>query len=450
MIKPKNVSGFFRKDYCNFASYDNQRKIASLIDGLKNSGRKVIFSTRHINIAKDMKVSVFANATSLDSKYIHGPTALEDVITNMTQQFTGSNNISWFSPQSNFGTRLLPAASSSRYIFLRETELTEMIYNRLDDMVLKPQLFEGDQVEPKFYVPIIPMLLINGSLGTTPGFKQYIFPRNPKTIISHLKSYCQDGKPVNWNIPYWNGFKGKVIKGVTDKQWIMEGVLEIKNTSTIEITELPLGYTQKKYCAILDDLEKDKIITSYQDLCDTKKDIPHFVIKMERKNLEGKTVPEMIKLLKLQTTMSETYFAYNEFGKIEEFQNIDEIMDRYIKVRLEYYGLRKIKQLQKLENELDIIKGRIKFINLIITKSIVIDKLKDSEIGDILSNNKIVTVDDSYEYLLSMAIRSLTPERQEALGKNKLSKEVEIETLRSTTEKSLWLQELKALEKKLP
>lgn len=450
LAPPKKVSTFFKTDYCNFSSYDNQRKIASLIDGVKNSGRKIILASKSINMTKDIKVSNFANMVALTSNYIHGPTSLEDVAVNMTQQFTGTNNLSWFSPQANFGTRLLPVASATRYIFLRETPWLSTIYNKEDDVILEPQIFEGGRVEPKFYVPIIPMLLVNGSTGTTPGFKQAILPRDVKKIINHLKDYCQD-KPLtkHWEIPSWNGFKGTVKQGITSKQWLVDGIAVIKNTSTVEVVELPYDYTQKKYVGILNDLEDVKAITSYQNLCDTKKDIPLFQLKFERKNLDGLTPEKLIALLKLRTTVSETYFAYNEFGRIEEFEGIGQIMERYISVRESYYEKRKARQLLDLEVEKNIIISRIAFVGLVVSRTLKLESATDDEIAACLSSNSIVKVEGGYDYLLSMAIRSITPIGKEQLEKKLIDKQAEIDLLRTTSVKQIWLQELKILERKI-
>jgi len=445
----KTVSGFFKVDYCNFSSYDNQRKIASLIDGVKNSGRKIILASKKINMSKDIKVSNFANMVALESNYIHGPTSLESVTVNMAQQFTGTNNLSWFSPQSNFGTRLLPEASATRYIFLRETKWLSSIYNKEDDAILAPQIFEGGAVEPKFFVPIIPMLLVNGSTGTTPGFKQVILPRDVNKIIEHLKAYCQSKPDVNWQTPSWNGFKGTVKQGVTPKQWIVDGIVEIKNTSTVDVTELPFDYTQKKYVEILDELEESKIITSYQNLCDTKKDIPLFQIKFERKNLDGKTQEQLIQILKLRTTVSETYFAYNELVRIEEFDGIDSIMNRYIQVRELYYEKRKKQQLKDLEFEKNVIIGRIAFIDLVIARELKLESASDTEIETCLNSKSITKVEGSYDYLLSMAIRAITPVGRVQYEKKLTEKQLEIDTLLSTEVKQIWLQELKLLERKI-
>lgn len=445
----KTISGFFKKDYCNFSSYDNQRKIASLMDGLKNSGRKIIFSTKNIGVAKDIKVSTFANMVALDSNYIHGPISLEGVLVNMAQRFTGSNNLSWFSPQSNFGTRLLPKASAGRYIFLREATYLSTLYNKADDLILENQVFEGARVEPKFYIPIIPVLFVNGNLGTTPGFKQLILPRDPNKIIKYLKETCQNKATDNsWVMPYWNGFRGTVKQGATSKQWIIDGVFEIKNTSTVEITELPVNYTQSDYVKVLDELEDNKLISSYQDLSDTKKDIPHFVVKMERKKLEEHGEESLIKLLKLRTTVSETYFAFNEENKIQEFEDVNEMMAQYIRVREDHYEKRKVAQLEIMKTEKAILEGKLMFVELVKSEKIDLVKMSDADIKEVLESNNVIKFDNDYDYLLSLSVKSVRNDSSKF--KDQIAtKQKEIEVLSNTAIHQIWLEELKLLERKI-
>lgn len=446
----KQVSQFFRRDYCNYASYDNQRKISSLMDGLKNASRKALFAAKNSNISDDTKVDQFTNTAANKAMYIHGPGSLANVVVGMTQQYTGSNNISWFKPEANFGTRLLPTASSSRYIFLKELPITDMIYPKQDDDALISQVFENVMIEPKYFIPIIPMLFVNGDDGVTPGFRQYILARDPKAIITYLKSVCQNKTAKNdWVTPFWNGFKGTVESGATDSQWLIKGVVNIKNTSTVEITELPIGYSHAKYLKVLDDLEEKKAISSYQDLCDTKKDTPNFIVKFERKVLDGMTENDVLQYLKLIRTVSETYTAFNELGRIEAFSNIQEMMDRYVKVRLSYYDIRKSHQLNAIQNDIDVVQFKISFIEMVLSGEIDFKKHSEDDIKQILSKKTIKLINDSYDYLLDMSIRTLTESRLKQLIEKKSKLIEDRKMLEDKDIKDIWLAELKELERRL-
>ena len=86
----------------------------------------------------------------------------------------------------NFGTRSVQEASAPRYIFANGSKEFFELFKYEDDNILESQKFEGNKIEPKFYVPTLPMILINGSEGVSSGFAQKILPRNPENIKKYL------------------------------------------------------------------------------------------------------------------------------------------------------------------------------------------------------------------------------------------------------------------------
>ena len=121
------LSEFFKHEYCDYASYDNYRKIGSCIDGLKPSSRKCIYSIIKRNITNPKKVSQLKSDAASDTQYLHGDTALEGVIVGLAQDFTGSNNIPLLQREGSFGTRLIPAAAAGRYIFTCKEKYLDLI-----------------------------------------------------------------------------------------------------------------------------------------------------------------------------------------------------------------------------------------------------------------------------------------------------------------------------------
>ena len=183
-MKIKSVQDFFENEYVNQASYDNLRKIASCIDGLKNSSRKVICTTIDKNISENLKISQFSNKAAEYCEYLHGD--LSPVVTNLAKDFSGTNNLPLLFKKGNFGTRLSNEASASRYIFARKSDNLDTLFVKDDNSILVEQYFEGSKIEPKFYVPSLPILLINGSEGISSGFAQKILTRDVKEIKKYL------------------------------------------------------------------------------------------------------------------------------------------------------------------------------------------------------------------------------------------------------------------------
>ncbi len=279
-LQSRKTSEFFNSEYINWASYDNLRKIASLVDGQKNAARKVLWFIQQKNQKQEIKVSQLDSKVAEATEYLHG--SMEGVIVNLAQDYTGTNNINLLYPEGNFGTRLVPEASASRYIYTYGTKEFFEMFNKEDTNILEHQNFEGHQIEPKFLLPKLPLLLINGSEGISSGFAQKILPRNPKEIEKYIKYYLTHPeapvKPFK-NKPWFRGFKGEVHPGEEKNQWIIEGAFEVKDT-TVTITELPIGYSLKSYKKVLDKIEDEKKIQSYKDY--SQEDF-HFVIKMDRK-----------------------------------------------------------------------------------------------------------------------------------------------------------------------
>src|SRR6056300_195934 len=162
------LENFFKEEYIDFSVYDNVRKLSSYIDGQKNASRKILHTVLQQNIDKFVKVSNLGPKVQDYSQYLHG--SLEGTIVNMTADYVGSgNNIPLLQGDGNFGSAFIPQAAATRYIFARQNEVIKDVFVKDDTVLLETQYFEGDKIEPKYYVPTIPMLLVNGSEGISIG-----------------------------------------------------------------------------------------------------------------------------------------------------------------------------------------------------------------------------------------------------------------------------------------
>ena len=156
---------FINNDLIHFSKYDNDRSIPNLVDGLKISLRKILYSAFKKKLTNEIKVAQFSGYVSEQSGYHHGEASLNGAIIGLAQNFVGSNNINLLDPKGQFGTRLLGGkdSASERYIFTQLNKLTRLIFPAEDDPILTYLNDDGTQVEPIYYVPIIPMILVNGS-----------------------------------------------------------------------------------------------------------------------------------------------------------------------------------------------------------------------------------------------------------------------------------------------
>ena len=434
------ISEFFNKDYVDQASYDNLRKIASLIDGQKNASRKILYTILEKNVKEKIKVSQLGSKVAEFAEYLHGN--LDGVIVNLGQDFPGTNNIPLLQKKGNFGTRFSQEASASRYIYTYGTDKFFEIFKKEDTAILKHQFFEGQQIEPMFYVPSLPILLINGSEGVSSGFAQKILPRNPEKIKQYITNTLS-GKSTRGDVftPYYEGFKGEITQGDNPAQWLISGVIKRIGINKVEILEVPIGYDLKSYISVLDDLEDRKVIQSYRDKSEDDKF--SFEVTIPSKSLKEWSDEEVLSQLKLVKKVTENYTVIDENNKIQVFDTAKEIVDKYISIKLEYMTKRKEYLIDKLKTEIEFDYSKYLFIKMIVENKLVVAKRKKEQIEkDLGKVEKILQKDESYDYLLNMNILSLTEERMTKLENDIKTKKSDLDSLIKKTIEQLWSEEI--------
>lgn len=441
----KPTTDFFNTEYCNYASYDNIRKIPSLVDGQKNAARKILWYIFQKNIntpAKEVKVSQLDSKVAEATEYLHG--SMAGVIVNLAQDYVGTNNINLLDPSGNFGTNLVPESSAARYIYTFGTPDMFNIFNHEDANILEHQEFEGHKIEPKFMLPKLPLLLINGSEGISSGYASKILPRNPLEIQKYIEYYLlhpnAPKKPFN-NKPFYRNFKGTIVQGDEKHKWEILGTF-IRNTNgTVKITELPVGTNLKQYIKTLEKLEDDKIIISYKDNTTEQFD---FDVKFNRKALKEISDEKLIQILKLRKKVSENYTVVDQFNKVQVFNNVAELMDAYVAVKREYIQKRKDDLIHVISQDIRVDVSKYVFIKSIIDQKLAINNRPIADVEkDISLIDKIIQRDDSYDYLLNMSVRTLTKERMQKLLQDIKNRKAQLDKVRKSSIEDMWISDLK-------
>lgn len=433
------ISEFFNKDYVDQASYDNLRKIASLVDGQKNASRKILHTILEKNIKTEIKVSQLGSKVAEFAEYLHG--SMDGVIVGLAQNFPGSNNIPLLVREGNFGTRFSNDASASRYIYTHGSSQFFELFNKDDVPILKKQFFEGVQIEPMFFVPSLPMLLVNGSEGVSSGFAQKILPRDSAKLKAYIKSSLSGENSRYKFEPFYQGFGGTIEQGDNPAQWLIKGNVVRKGINKVEIDQVPIGYDLKSYINVLDDLEDKKIIQSYRDK--SEDDNFKFEVTVPSKDLKNWNDEELLTKLKLIKKVSENYTVIDENNKIVVYSSAKEIIDHYIRVKMEYTDKRKVFQMQKIQDEISLDISKFTFIKMIVDNALIINKRKkDAIIKDLDKVDDILSRDGSYDYLLNMNIMSLTKERLDKLNADIKAKKASLKELSKTPIEQIWLNEI--------
>ena len=457
---------FIDREMIHFSKYDCERSIPSMVDGFKTSLRKILFCAFKKPLKTEIKVAQFSGYVSEHSCYHHGEMSLNKAIVGLAQEYMGSNNINSLLPNGQFGTRLEGGkdSASERYIFTLLNPITRFIFPKEDEHILNYLDDDGTMVEPEWYIPIIPMILVNGGKGIGTGFSYEGMSYNPTQIIDYLKYSIKKPEKTNKNKiqPYYEGFKGSITKIEEDK-FLFKGCYEIINYDTIKITELPIGTWTSDYKAYLETLIEDKtkagkkrdpIVKTYIDSCtDT---VVEFTVKLHvgklpdliSKNI-SKHINGLEKIFKLTTTKKTTnMYLFNKDQQLRKYNTVYNIIDEFIGIRLDAYKRRKEFIINMLEKELVLISNKARFIKENCDDIIDLRKKKKDVIIELLKsrNYDIINEDIDYKYLRKMPMDSVCEENVQALLKEKGCKENELDKVKETSIQKMWLRELRKLE----
>uniref|UniRef100_A0ACD5TW45 Uncharacterized protein n=1 Tax=Avena sativa TaxID=4498 RepID=A0ACD5TW45_AVESA len=509
-------SDFINKELILFSMADLERSIPSMVDGLKPGQRKILFCSFKRNFVKEAKVAQFIGYVSEHSAYHHGEQSLASTIVGMAQDFVGSNNINLLVPSGQFGTRNSGGkdAASARYIFTRLSPVTRLIFPKDDDVLLNYLNEDGQTIEPSWYMPIIPMALVNGGEGIGTGWSTFVPNYNPRDIIANLKRML-NGETVVPMIPWYKGFKGSLTETsskATGVTYTITGIIEEVDHTKLRITELPVRRWTVDYKDFLESMcpagtkekekekekGKDKNKEKNKDKDKEKEKEPPFLegmrsqcdhasvdfeLVLSEKNMDIAKQEGLEKKFKLTTTLGTTNMhLFDSDGKIRKYETPEDVLEEFFKLRFEFYGKRKEVMLENIGNELVKLDNKVRFILAVISGDIVVNNRKRAELFLELKQKKYkplpkkkvtaepvavgaTEVDEEndespveaaagvngsdYEYLLAMAIGTLTMEKVQELIAQQENLKDEVDRLRQTSPKDLWLRDLDALEKEL-
>jgi DNA topoisomerase-2 len=457
---------FINQEMIHFSTYDCARSIPNMVDGLKISLRKILFSAFKRKLTSEIKVAQFSGYVSEHSAYHHGEASLNGAIVNMAQNFVGSNNINLLEPNGQFGTRLHGGddSASERYIFTMLNPLTRFIFPEVDDPVLTYLDDDGTIVEPDFYVPIIPFALLNGISGIGTGFSCSIAPYNPTTIIHYLKAKLTnaDCSAIDF-VPYYEGFTG-TVRRIADQKYLVKGVYEKIAEDKIRITELPVGTWTMPYTSYLETLVDGAINAKtgkkspplIKDFTSVSTEVAvDFVVVFSRGQLaeleasiDENQCNGVEKLLKLTTTVSTTNMhMFNSECKLHKYADVNEIIDDFYGVRLGLYKKRKDSLIVDMEKRLVRLSNRAKYIQETLNGTIDLRRKTSQVVNDMLTEKGYAMIEGDFKYLVKMPMDSVTEENVASIMKEKEATETELAVLRKTSLEKMWLTELDSLEK---
>ena len=453
---------FMTREMKHFSIYDNQRSIANGMDGLKISLRKILFAAfKKGGLKTEIKVAQFSGYVSEHSGYHHGEASLNAAIIGMAQNFVGSNNINLFEPNGQFGCRLAGGkdSASERYIFTQLNPITRLIYRAEDDAVLEYLDDDGQLVEPTFYAPILPMVLVNGTKGIGTGFSTDIMCHNPLQIIDHIQAMLLQKPEAEWGPidPYYRGFKGSITaltsSSVSGGKFLIRGIHAVDATKKqVRVTELPVGHWTEDFKKHLESLIETGAIKDYVDMStDTVVDFTitfPATASMDTAIVDHGCCTAIEKLLKLYTTESTSNMhLFDSQDQLKKYGNVRDIVRDYYATRLNLYKKRKTHQLGAMAAELLLLSNKARYIQELLDGSIDLRRKRGDELTAMLQSKGYdhVEGDEQYKYLLKLPMDSVSEENVHKLLKEKGQKDAQHATLQGTGIEQLWLADLAEL-----
>jgi DNA topoisomerase-2 len=475
-----DISHFLNTEMIKFSLNDCKRSIPGMVDGLKESHRKTLFACFLRNLrytGKSLKVAQLSGYVAEHTAYHHGEQNLYDTITRMANAYPGSNNIPLLYRDGQFGTRLSGGkdAANARYIFTKLDALTRLLFRQEDDVLLERVVDDGDVVEPVFYVPILPTILINGcTVGIGTGWSCSVPCYNPIDLIASVKSWLdqdgvvlleEDGTTISLLPeihPWYRGFTGEIEQS-GDSRYTSWGNVSIeKNTKVVD--ELPIGLWTDNFKEFLDNLQEENVINKVKNYSTPTK--IRFVITESTEGIVCNK--ENLKLHKYIYTSNMVLFT--EKGVIKKYDSVDEIINAFCIIRLEYYMKRKRHIMGQLEEEIKFLGNKQRFLQEVMRGDVklfddkgktrtsrktidIFQELESRGYDKELKETKKTDEDDEddknngYDYLLRLQFRSITEEKILKL-KNDIESKIKIrDQLSATSEKQMWLKDLDEFEK---
>ena len=425
-----SITDFVNKDLIEFSMYDNVRSIPSAIDGLKPGQRKILYTALSSKLTRDVKVAQFAGDVAKLTEYRHGEQSLCETIVGMAQSYVGSNNIALLSPEGQFGTRLQGGkdAASPRYIYTKLSGIARKLFHPDDDPLLEYILEDGMTIEPVHYVPLLPLVLVNGCEGIGTGYSTTVLPHDPIAIARILRAKASGSNESEGALkPYHCDFTGDTLS-LGDGKWLFTGKIQYMSGNTYEITELPVGTWTETYKAHLEKMIQEELVRDYKEYhTDTT---VRFVVKGTEKltrilasGVSGTaadpgapsgtaSVSNLLTTFKLTSSKSENnMMLFNSSGKLQKYNTCEEIIDEFYKVRIAFYAKRKTELLKDITDKLDVANNKARFLAEVIEGTLVLAARKRADIeADLVSRNYGLS-GDSYSYLLNMSLTTLTTEK---------------------------------------
>jgi DNA topoisomerase-2 len=429
---------FFSSAFKEFSLYDNVRSIPCLFDGLKPSQRKAVYGVQlRGENAAEIQVERLAAQIAASTDYHHGTGSMESTVIGMANAYAGTNNMNLFLPIGQFGSRLTKESAAGRYIFTKFGPNFRQLFKKEDDSILENILVDGEKIEPKHYLPLLPMMLINGAQGTGTGHACLIMNYHPEQVRDAMIKVLSGKKLRDMELtPWFNGFKGTVARNQETGQVVVTGVMEVVNSTTIRISEIPVGTYLDQYKDHLIKLEDAGFIKDFEDR--STEEGFDFVVTVPR-STTALDEDELYKKFKLVSRDTENFTLWNTAGVLQRFESAEQVVTEFTTWRLGQFEVRRQKLIADTTDSIDWASQKIRFIKFYLKNTALFKNTGKKELVELLVENEF----PDYDRLLSMQMWNLTKDRIAELEKELDELRAYLAKLEADTAGEMFKRELK-------
>ena len=501
---PLSLSLFVDEQLIIYHKMTLRRALPNMYDGFKEGPRKVFYGISNEPKARKHPLNLEMLAGSIKSLtgYHHGAVSLYDTIIGMAQGFVGANNVPLLCNAGMYGSRKNGGddAAAPRYIATAIEEVARSIFREEDEPLYTQSVEDSEKVEYQMYMPVVPIILINGAEGIASGYSTRIEKFNPDHLVERMVWWIDsDGTRESLDefellTPWYRGWTGtpeflqrsSTNKGYepwdpsSDKKpiaWLSKGTLTEGKKGWWHITELPIGMWTYKLTEWLDYFSEgtppekkkwkkiDRCILDVRDRSESDNSVS-FDFKPTKDFIPDMTIANNFKILQKTHSLTNMH-VIDENGYPRKYKCAEDLLHDFCIKRLEYYGLRKQYWIEKWGKELERENNRYKYVKLVADGKLKLNqklaKVEEDMLAAGLKKLKPInetstkkvdsegvdeeaedTTKATFKYLLMMPTISCTSEKMAAIKKKMDEIQAKIDDYTNKTPGDLWKIDLKA------
>ncbi len=425
-IVPINIEDELKTAYIDYSmSVIVSRALPDVRDGLKPVHRRVLYGMMELGLSynKPFKKSARIVGEVLGKYHPHGDASVYDTMVRLAQEW--SMRYPLVDGQGNFGSMDGDSPAAMRYTEARLRRIADEMLEDIDKETVDFQLnFDDSLQEPTVLPTKFPNLLVNGASGIAVGMATNMMPHNLRdacaAVIAAVRHPDIDIEDVIDIIQAPDFPTGGIIyglSGIREAYRTGKGRVVVRARTEIEtddrgresiiVTEIPYMVNKAMLISRIADLVNEKKIVGISDVRDeSNREGVRIVIEVRRDAAANVILSQLFKLTPLQTSYGIQNIALVN-GRPRTL-NLKELIEEFIKFRLEVVVRRTRYELRKAEERAHILEGLLIALDHLDEVIALIRASSDADAARIGLIDRFALTDVQARAILAMRLQQLT------------------------------------------